>query len=67
MDIAPHQAHILAADGQAQAGTAKPALRVAGLLERLENRLQLVGIDADAGILHLEAQPAEGDQSAPAA
>ena len=38
LDVAAHQPHQLPADGQAQAGAACAALRVARLLERLEDR-----------------------------
>ena len=34
---------------------AKTLLHVAGLLERLENGRQLIGSNADAAVLHLEA------------
>src|SRR5207248_11804730 len=47
-------------DGQPQPGPAVLARRRAiGLRERLEDRPQLVGRDADAGVGHLEMQSAE--------
>jgi hypothetical protein len=55
-DVATHQPHILPADRQSQAGTSNPALRLARLLERLEDRFQPVCADADAGVPHFKAQ-----------
>ncbi len=54
-DFAAHQAHILAADRQAQAGAAHAMPHVAGLLERREDSFPLIGRDADAGVLHCKA------------
>ncbi|EGY00822.1 hypothetical protein AZA_89199 [Nitrospirillum viridazoti Y2] len=54
---APHQLHQLAADGQAQAGAAEAAGDgTVGLLEHLEQPARLRRVDADAGVLHGDAQ-----------
>ena len=56
-DPAAHEFDELRRDGQAEAGAAEAARRRAvGLLERLEDRADLVRRDADAGVAHLEAQ-----------
>jgi hypothetical protein len=56
-DLAVHQRHEMAADGQPQTGAAEtPARRRIGLAEGLEQALALHGVDADAGVAHLEAQ-----------
>ena len=45
-------------DGQAQAETlAAVARQIADLVELLENPIQMVGWNADAGVLDLDAQP----------
>ncbi len=55
-DRATHQGHQLAADRQAQAGTAVAARGGGvGLLELLEQARQRIGRDADAGVAHGEA------------
>ncbi len=57
-DATAHQRDQPARDGQAQAGTAVLAAGGGvGLLERLEDARELLGRHADAGVLHLEAQP----------
>src|SRR5437588_403828 len=50
-DFAAHQVDQARGDGQTQAGAAVfPRRRAVGLNEGLENRLQPVGWDADAGV-----------------
>ena len=56
--FASHHANQVVTDGQAQAGAAEAAAgRGIGLRERLEEPLQLLRRDADAGVANLEAQP----------
>jgi hypothetical protein len=56
-DVAAHQQGQALADGQAQAGAAEaPGGGDVGLLEGLEQVGHLLLADADAGVLHLEAQ-----------
>ena len=55
-DVAAHQAHQLAADREPEAGAAEPALRLADLLERAEDAVDLVGRDADAAVFDFETQ-----------
>ena len=57
-DRATHQGRQVAADRQAQARAAEATRgRGVGLGEFLEQRLQLVGLDADAGVGDLQPQP----------
>jgi hypothetical protein len=54
-----HERHEVARDRRAEAGPAVHARdRVVGLRERLEDRRLLVLGDADAGVVHLDAQRA---------
>ncbi len=54
---AAHHFAQAAADGQAQAGTGTGALAVrVGLDERIEQALQVVGMDADATVAHFQFQ-----------
>ena len=56
-DLAAHELDEAPADGQAQAGAAEaPRGGGVGLRERLEQHVELLGRDADAGVAHLEAQ-----------
>src|SRR5207244_4806686 len=64
-DLAPHQAHELAADGQPEPGASEPAVRIARLFEGLEDELELLRIDPDAGIGDLETQPAGSGSGVP--
>ena len=58
-DAPAHQQCQAVADGQAQPGAAEaPRGRRIGLLERPEQQRQLGLVDADAGVLQVEAQPA---------
>ena len=64
-DLAAEQAGELAADRQAQAGAAVLAAgRAVALRERLEDRLLLVGRDADAGVGDAQGDDAVGRGSA---
>jgi hypothetical protein len=47
-DFAAHCAHELLADRKAESCATRAPFGTAGLLERLENRAELVGRDADA-------------------
>ena len=54
-----HQLHQLARDGGAQAGAAEtPAHRGIGLGEGIEDAFEAIGGDADAGVVHDQAQRA---------
>ncbi|OEZ52482.1 hypothetical protein DUGA6_61160 [Duganella sp. HH105] len=65
--LAAHQRHQLAADGGAQAGAAEaPRHRRVGLREGIEDRLQPLRRDADAGVLHGDPQLALGRAGAQA-
>ena len=56
-DLAAHQLHQAAADGEAEARAAVlPRRRGVGLRERIEQLVELRGGDADPGVAHLEAQ-----------
>jgi len=57
MKLATHEPHELAANGQTQAGAAGSLVLLAELLVRLKNSVQLVGGDADAGVVHREVEP----------
>src|SRR6185437_10882579 len=53
LDIASHQPHVPAGDRQTEAGAAA-ALPFGNLLEGLEDGLELIGGNADAGVFDLE-------------
>src|SRR6185312_7476082 len=55
-DVTSHELYVAAADRQAEPG-ATAALPLGNLLEGLEDGLELIGGNADAGILDLESQP----------
>ena len=60
-DVAPHQAHQLAGDGQPQAAAAIAACGGGvGLLELLEEPRERVGVHADAGVAHFKVQSRAG-------
>lgn len=59
-DFPAHAAHQLAADGESEPGSAKAPMRVAHLLEWLEDRLVLIGCNADAVVFHFEAHQCVG-------
>ena len=62
-DVAAHAPRQLAADRQAEPGAARARLRVARLLERLEDALLRVGRDARPLVAHLEAQAARRESA----
>ena len=60
-DLAAHELDEAPADGQAEAGAAVPPRGGGvGLRERLEQHVELLGRDADAGVAHREAQRRRG-------
>ena len=58
VDLAAHRAQKLLTDREAEPGSAGAAFRMHDLFERLEDSLQFIRIHADAGIAHLETNPA---------